>query len=101
MIFTNPPRFNSDPVAFISSIHGVLKNNLFETYIQRNDDIIDSIILSSYKYTNNKCIKCDNVKSFLNWFQTLSIVAQELVLSNISAKFSQISIEEDDDELPF
>lgn len=101
IIYTNPPEFNSDPVSFISNIQKALNTNLFETYIQRNADIINSVILSSYRYKNNKSIKCNDVSLFLNWFQTLSITAQELVLSNISAKFSLIPIEIDDYELPF
>ena len=101
IIYTEAPKFNTDPSLFVSRIQSALKNKLFETYIQKNADVINSIVLSSYRYRNNISMKCTDVRSFINWFQTLSIPSQELVLSNMSAKLSLIPIEKYDDELPF
>ena len=100
-IYTEQPKFNSDPSLFVSKIQATLKSNLFETFITKNADVISSIVLSSYRYKNSVSIRCDDVRWFLDWFQKLSNASQKLVLSNISAKLTLIPIEIDDDELPF
>lgn len=100
-IYTSEPKYNTDPSSFISKLQATLKNNLFETYIQKNSDIISSVVLSSYRYSTRVSIPCENVRQFLEWFKSSTLASQELILSNISAKLSLISVEKPDPELPF
>lgn len=98
--YTEDPQYNSDSSLFISRLYETLKNNLFESCIQKNSDIINSIVLSSYRYSNEICIECAVVKDFLEWFESLTASFQELVMTNIAKKLSLVHIDLDDD-LPF
>lgn len=100
-VYTSEPKYNTDPTSFISKLQAALKNNLFESHIQKNSDVINSIVLSSYRYNARTPISCEDVKRFLEWFKSSTTSSQELILSNIGSKLSVIRIEENDLELPF
>lgn len=100
-IFTSEPKFNQDPASFILKLQTVLKNNLFESFVQKNADVIGCVVLSSYRYSPRVGISCEAVKCFLDWFKVAAPSFQEVILSNIIAKLSSIPIEEKDPELPF
>lgn len=95
------PKFNYDATVFVSRLKSALSNNLFETYIQKNSDIIGSIVLSDYRYNNRIAIPNDNVERFLNWFCDATPQSQALILGNFISKISTVKVEEPDPDLPF
>ena len=99
--YTSEPKYNVDPVSFISKLQAALKNNLFENHIQKNADVISSVVLSPYKYKNSVSISCAVVRQFHEWFINATPASQELILTNISEKLSLIPMEEKEIELPF
>lgn len=99
--FVNEQKFNYDTKSFILKLENVLKNNLFEDVIQKKTDVIGSIVLCGYKYSNKVDISCDAVKRFLNWYKKSTEESQKLILSNIISKLSTIEIIDEYDELPF
>lgn len=99
--YTSEPKYNVDPVSFISKLQAALKNNLFENHIQKNADVISSVVLSPYKYKNSVSISCAIVRQFHEWFINATPASQELILTNVSAKLSLIPMEEKEIELPF
>ena len=95
-------KFNKDTNIFISKLEQALNNNLFEYYVQKNSDIISSVVIGKYKFNNSKSvILCDDVRNFLRWFKTLSEKSKKLVLSNIIYKMSTIKVEYYVEDLPF
>ncbi len=100
-VYTAEPKFNRDRELFISKLQDTLKNNMFESVIQKNADIINCIVQSPYKYKNNVSIQCDATKTFLDWFISSNEESQKLIMSNIIAKLSIIRVEEDYSDLPF
>ena len=46
------PRFNTDCAIFISRLEKALTTNLFETMIQKNADVISSVVDCGYRYNN-------------------------------------------------
>lgn len=100
-VYTSEPSYNTDPISFIGKLQTALKNNLFETYIQKNSDVIGSIVLSSYRYKNSVSIAREDVSRFVEWFKSATPASQELILSNINSKLSLITIETQEPELPF
>lgn len=99
--YKNKPEFVNEPSVFIQKLEDVLKNNIFEEVIQNKNDIIKSIVLSSYKYYANRNIPCEIVRNFLDWFKKSTNEMQRIILSNIISKLSVIDIEYDFMELPF
>ena len=95
------PRFNSDCTIFISRLEKALKINLFETLIQKNADVISSIVECGYCYNARIHIPCENVKKFLNWYRESTKQSQILILNNIISKISDIPIRKPEPELPF
>lgn len=101
-VFTDSPRFIMQPEIFISKIKNIINNNLFETYIQNNEDIINCIIESSkYRYYPRKQVSSDVIKKFLQWFCQSTSQSQELILKNFISKLSTIKIKREDTEVPF
>lgn len=99
--YKGKPVFVNEPLVFTQKLEGVLKNNLFEEVIQNKNDIIKSIVLSSYKYYTNRDIPCEVVRNFLDWFEKSTNEMQKIILSNIISKLSVIDIEYDFVDLPF
>lgn len=99
--YTSEPKFNKNIDSFVAKLQDTLKINMFESIIQKNADVINSIVLSGYRYNNTIDIECDVVKTFLAWFISSTAESQDLILSNIIAKLSLKRIEEEDQELPF
>lgn len=99
--FIDAQKFNYDASTFISKLEKALHNNLFEEIIQKNSDIINSIVIGGYHYNNNVVIPCDTVRNFLNWFKNSTLESQTLIINNIISKLSNISIIEAEPELPF
>lgn len=101
-VFTDSPRFIMQPEIFILKIKNIINNNLFETYIQNNEDIINCIIESSkYRYYPRKQVSSDVIKKFLQWFCQSTSQSQELILKNFISKLSTIKIKREDTEVPF
>lgn len=75
--------------------------NLFETVIQKNADVIGSVVDSRYLYNNRVDIPNAIVRKFLDWFRASTPQSQALVLNNFISKISNIKIVEPEPELPF
>ena len=99
--YVSEPRFNTDCVIFISRLEKALMTNLFETVIQKNSDVIGSVVDSRYLYNNSVDIPNAIVRKFLDWFRASTPQSQVLVLNNFISKISNIKIVEPEPELPF
>lgn len=99
--FMAEPQFNTDCVSFISRLEKALTVNLFETVIQKNSDIISSVIECGYRYDNRVNIPNKTVRKFLDWFRASTPQSQALVLNNIISKISGTAVIEPEPELPF
>lgn len=99
--FVNEQKFNYDTNSFVLKLENTLRNNLFEDVIQKNADVIGSIVICGFKYSNEVEISCDAVKRFLNWYKKSTEESKKLILSNIISKLSTINIITEYEELPF
>jgi len=99
--FTGEQKFNYDTDIFITKLEKVLRDNLFEDVIQKNADVISSIVISSYHYDNRVGIPCSTVANFLNWFKRSTHQSQKLILTNIIYKLSVVSVIAEEQDLPF
>lgn len=99
--FINEQKFNYDIGVFIRRLEKVLRDNIFEDAIQKNADVIGSVVAGACRYKNDVYIPCSTVKSFLDWFKKSTHQSQELVLNSIIYKLSGKSIVEEESELPF
>ncbi len=99
--YRDTPKFNTDCNIFISKLEEVLNNNIFETYIQNNSNIIETLVTGSYKYIIRQEILVKDVSNFVEWIKKVDIYKQEIILSNLINKLSSIRIIYDDDDLPF
>ena len=99
--YMSEPRFNTDCAIFISRLEKALTTNLFETMIQKNADVISSVVDCGYRYNNGVNIPNETVGKFLDWFRAATPQSQALVLNNFIAKISDIKVIEPEPELPF
>lgn len=99
--YTSEHQFNTSPETFCEKLQKALQNNIFEEYIQKNSDVISSVVSCSYRYDNGVGIPCEAVKAFLTWYESYDIETKELILQNIISKLSTIAVAIPDDELPF
>ena len=99
--YTSECQFNTSPETFSEKLQKALQSNIFEKYIQKNADVINSVVSCSYRYNNSVGIPCEAVKAFLTWYESYSMETKELILQNIISKLSTITVEIPDDELPF
>jgi len=99
--FIDEQRFNYDTDVFVAKLEKALQDNLFEDVIQKNADIISSIVTSEYRYNNRVDIPCSVIKDFLGWFKGSTPPSQKLIITNIISKLSRIYVEETEPELPF
>lgn len=100
-LFTDEQKFNYDPEMFISKLEKALRDNLFEDCIQKNTDVINSVVSSGYSYDNSVYIPCSVIKDFLDWFKVSTTQSQKLILTNIISKLSAIDVVEKEPEIPF
>lgn len=103
LAFNDKQEFNYDVNVFISKLENVLELNLFEQYIQKNADVVNSVVIGSYKYRTKEIISRSVVCEFLKWFKALTDESKKLVLRNVIAKLSTIMVisSDDEEELPF
>lgn len=101
MQYTSERQFNTSPEVFCEKLQKTLQNNIFEEHIQKNADVINSVVSCSYRYDNSVPIPCEAVKAFLAWYESYAMEAKELILQNIISKLSTIAVSIPDDELPF
>ena len=99
--YSSEPKFVLEPAVLIEKLQKALRINAFENVIQKNADVINSVVSCAYSYNNNINISCDIVRSFLNWFVNSTPASQDLILSNLTAKLSFIEYREPEGELPF
>ena len=99
--YMEEPQFITDCVIFVSRLEKALSVNLFETIIQKNTDVISSIVNCRYRYSNRVDIPTETVRSFLDWFRASTQQSQVLVLNNFISKISGIKVNEPEPELPF
>lgn len=99
--FTDEQKFNYDTDIFKSKLEKSLRDNLFEDIIQKNADVISSVVSGAYRYDNSVCISCSAVRTFLEWFKASTSQSQKLILSNLISKLSTIKVLESEPELPF
>ena len=100
-VYMDGPRFNTDIASFATKLRTALSNNLFESFIQNNSDVISSVVTCGYRYDNGVDIETKTVKDFLDWFQGSTMDSQRLILNNFISKISRIKVEEKEDDLPF
>ena len=101
LVYIDEPRFNTDVASFITKLKSALSNNLFESFVQNNSDVISSVVTCGYRYDNNVDIETKTVKDFLDWFQSSTMDSQRLILTNFISKISRIKVEQKEDDLPF
>jgi len=101
MSFIDEQKFNYDADLFITRLEKTQRDNLFEDVIQKNTDIIGSIVTSGYNYSKNVKIPCSILKDFLNWVKSSTPQSQKLILTNIISKLSTIDVVETEPEVPF
>lgn len=99
--YKTEPRFNIDCAIFISRLEKALETNLFETFIQKNADVIGSVVDCGYSYNNRVSIPVETVRNFLNWFRASTPQSQALILNNFISKISNIEVIDPESELPF
>lgn len=99
--FTDEQKFNYDTGVFITKLEKVLRDNLFEDVIQKDADVISSIVTGAYRYNKNIDIPCLVVKDFLDWFKSSTLQSQKVILANIISKLSTIAVVEKEPKLPF
>lgn len=99
--YMTEPRFNTDCTIFISRLEKALTTNLFETVIQKNADVISSVVDCGYRYSNMVNIPNETVRKFLDWFRASTPQSQALILNNFISKISDIRVVEPEPELPF
>lgn len=99
--YNSEPKFITDTHIVLSRLQKALQVNVFEDVIQKNADIIGSIVSCAYSYDNAIDIPCETVRKFMLWFKVSTKPSQELILTNLIAKLSNIRYIEPDPELPF
>lgn len=99
--YMSEPRFNTDCAIFVSRLEKALTINLFESIIQKNADLISSVVDSGYRYDNSVDIPNETVRTFLDWFRASTPQSQVLILNNFISKISTIKVVEPEPELPF
>lgn len=99
--YLEDPKFNTDPITFAVRLEKVLTTNLFETIVQRNADVIKSVVECSFRNRNYEYLRCETVRRFLDWFKTSTLQSQILILNNFIAKISGIGVDAPEEELPF
>ena len=99
--FVEERNFVSDVEEFKENLLGVIQKNCFEDIVQNPSDVVSMIVKGRYKFYTQREIPCSALISFKDWYETLSIDSQKLVLNNIIAKASIVRIEEPEPALPF
>jgi len=100
--YTSEKRFNYSIDEFKKRIDDLIRKNCFEYYIQNNSDLIETVVLSSYRYIPKKDIALEKTKEFYTWFSSLVSTSQQLVLNNLISKISGVEmVLYVDDDLPF
>ena len=99
--FADKFEFNRQINDVLERLEKVIKNNVFETYIQNNTDVIDIFIRNGYNYNKGDIFTCRAVSQFYEWLKNSTSQSQELILSNIQTKLSSIKIEYSDNDIPF
>jgi serine/threonine-protein kinase len=105
--FVDEVKFVSDTNAFITRLEKAYQNNCFADVIQKNADVIFSVVNGKYRpatflYGSTARISCDDVKSFIDWIKKSNPQSQQLILNNIITKLSTIRTEYTvEDDYPF
>ena len=99
--FIDEQKFNYDTDMLVAKLEKALRDNLFEDVIQKNADVISSIVTGAYRYNNGVDIPCSVIKDFLDWFKVSTSHSQKLILTNIISKLSTIAVVEKEPEIPF
>lgn len=99
--YMEKPRFVTDSTTFVTKLSNALEVNLFETIVQNNYDIINSIVSCRYRYNERINIPVKVVKDFFDWFLASTPQSQTLILNNFISKISNIMVDEPEPELPF
>lgn len=99
--FLDEQKFNHDTDVFVAKLEKALRDNLFENIIQKNEDVISSLVTGSYRYNKRVDIPCSRIKDFLYWFRASTPQSQKLILTNIISKLSTITVVEKEPEIPF
>ncbi len=101
LVFEDYKKFNLDINKFSETLENALNNSIFENEIQNNSLILDSLILSGYKYNPNILISRETVSNFLDWFNLYDEETKKLILNNLKTKMEIKMVEETYNELPF
>ncbi len=99
--YIKEPKFNADTADFTRRLEMAIMTNAFEDVIQKNSDVIGSVVSCTYRYNNRINIPCDTVRKFLDWFKASTPQSQALILNNFIAKISGIRVEIPEEDLPF
>lgn len=99
--FSKKPSYNTEKI-FISKLEKVLRENMFEDYVQNNSALIDCVVQGGgYSfYGEQEIVKVDDLKKFIEWFKCHNGESREIIVANIINKLNKIKIIEEYD-VPF
>ena len=92
--------FRKNIDGIIRELNLVVKENILEDFIQRNEKLISVFVNSAYIYRDKIDIPYKTVTDFYNWFINISEEYQKLVVNNLVVKLSKVKLEPDID-IPF
>lgn len=87
--YNGTQHFNTNPSEFSLRLRYVINTNLFETYIQRNDELIGCVVKSVFYNDDKEIVETEVVREFFEWFNGYNVEIQELILNNIKTKISK------------
>lgn len=85
----------------LSRLEEFIKSSSLEYYVQNNTKLIDCFISCDYNYNTQRDIDVQSVIDFYKMVTSLSPSKQKVLFDNIYGRLSTISVQIDDDELPF
>ena len=99
--FTQEPEFETDISTIINNLADIISKNCFEDDIQHVENLISVFVVSGFRY-NEYYVSTDGVKNFYEWFCSLDLRMQKLVLDNLSYKLTQKEVKKNPmDDIPF
>lgn len=85
----------------LSRLEEFIKSSSLEYYVQNNTKLIDCFISCGYNYNAQRDIDVQSVIDFYKMVTSLSPSKQKVLFDNIYGRLSTISVQINDDELPF
>jgi len=97
----NSMNFKEDKNSIISALREIIENSVLEKYIQNSSEIVKCFISNSFSYASNRKISVQIVHDFYRFLTRIEEQQQNIVLNNLKSRFKNISVEYEDDDIPF